>query len=90
MDRVAQLPCLVCQRAPVQVHHVVGRIHGGRLSKSHRLVTPLCPIHHDVQWGPRESVHALGHRGFYKNYGIDLLHEAETLWAESQMTEQVK
>lgn len=85
MDRLAQMGCLVCGARPVCVHHVVGYAdRAGRLSKCHRLVTPLCPRHHDVQHGPKEAVHALGHQGFYHTYGIDLMAEAERLWAETQ------
>jgi hypothetical protein len=84
MARVAGLPCLACGARPVCVHHVIGYAdRPGRLSKDHRLVTPLCPRHHDVQHGPREAVHALGHRGFYDAYGIDLLAEARWLEQES-------
>lgn len=36
-------------------------------------VVPLCPRHHQIQHGPRESVEALGHGGFTETYGIDLL-----------------
>ena len=35
-----------------------------------------------IQFGPRESVEALGHAGFKERYGIDLLEEAERLWRE--------
>jgi Protein of unknown function (DUF968). len=84
MARVAGLPCLACGARPVCVHHVIGYAdRPGRLSKDHRLVTPLCPRHHDVQHGPRSSVEALGHRGFYDAYGIDLLAEARWLEQES-------
>ena len=55
----------------------------GRLPRSHRLVVPLAPEYHLIQWGPRKSVEALGHRGFYREYGIDLLAEAQRLEAES-------
>lgn len=80
MAAIAKLPCLVCGAWPVDVHHVVGSAHHmGRLPKRHDRVTPLCKRHHDVQHGPRESVHALNHRGFFKAYGIDLLAEAERL-----------
>ena len=76
---VAALPCLVCG-AQSTVHHVTGyadRI--GRASRSHMRVVPLCPVHHQIQWGPHESVEALGHRGFYERYAIDLMAEAERL-----------
>lgn len=82
MAYVATLPCLVpgCPH-PVTIHHVTGSAHGGRISRSHKRIVPLCPRHHQVQFGPRESVEALGHRGFAITYGIDLLAEAERLWA---------
>ena len=83
MARVAGLGCLVCGARPVVVHHVVGSAHTmGRLPKRHDRVAPLCKRHHDVQHGPRESVHAIGHQGFYAVYGIDLLAEAERLAIE--------
>ena len=82
MARVAQRGCLVCGSFAV-VHHVVGYAdRPGRISKRHDRVVPLCPRHHDVQHGP-ESVHALGHRGFYEVHGVDLLAEATRLWKES-------
>ncbi len=85
MDRIAAMPCLVSGKRPVTLHHVTGfadRI--GRFPRSHKLVVPLAPEYHLIQHGPRESVEALGHRGFYLTYGIDLMAEAERLWAESQ------
>lgn len=78
MERIAKLPCLVCRAWPVQLHHVSGSSHVmGRLPRSHELVVPLCPKHHQVIHGPRESVEALGHRGFFKMHKIDLLAEAQ-------------
>lgn len=79
MARIAAMPCLACGARPVQVHHVTASIHGGRLTRSNWRVTPLCPRHHQVQHGPRESVEALGHSGFWVFHGIDLLAEAERL-----------
>lgn len=79
--KVASMPCLVCGRQAT-VHHVTGyadRI--GRAPRSHMRVVPLCPTHHQIQHGPRESVEALGHRGFFATYGIDLMAEAERLAA---------
>lgn len=77
-DKIAAMPCLVCS-APATVHHVTASIHGGRISRRDDRVVPLCPRHHQIQHGPRESVEALGHRGFYLTHGIDLLAEAERL-----------
>lgn len=78
--KIARMSCLVCGDWPVNVHHVVGYAdRAGRLTKRHDRVVPLCDRHHDVQFGPRESVHAIGHRGFYAMHGIDLMAEAERL-----------
>ena len=78
--KVAQLPCLVCGAHGVEVHHVVGYADRmGRAPKRDDRVVPLCAVHHSVQHGPRESVHALGHQGFFITYGIDLMAEAEAL-----------
>lgn len=81
MAWVASLPCLVCG-APSTCHHVTGYADRmGRVSRRHDRVAPLCPTHHQIQHGPRESVEALGHRGFYQMYAIDLMAEAERLAA---------
>lgn len=79
--RVAAMPCLVSGK-PATVHHVTASIHGGRLSRSHKRIVPLAPEYHLIQFGPKTSVEALGHGGFYLTYGIDLLAEAERLWRE--------
>ena len=78
MARIADLPCLVCGGQST-VHHVTAKIEGGRIQRRHDRVVPLCPRHHQIQHGPRESVEALSHRGFWLTYGIDLLAEAERL-----------
>lgn len=81
---VATLPCLVSGKRGVTLHHCTSyadRI--GRFSRSHRLVVPLAAEYHLIQHGPKTSVEALGHRGFYEVYGIDLLAEARRLEAES-------
>ncbi len=84
MDRVAQMPCLVCGVRPVTLHHVTGyadRI--GRIARSHKLLVPLCEAHHLIQHGPHDSVERLGHRGFYEVHGIDLYAVATRLWEKS-------
>jgi len=84
MDRVAGLPCLVSGKLPVTLHHVTGYASVmGRFARSHRLVVPLAPEYHLIQHGPKSSVEALGHRGFFLTYGIDLLAEAQWLETES-------
>lgn len=51
--------------------------------RTDRLVVPLAPEYHLIQHGPRYSVEALGHRGFFRVHGIDLLAEAKRLEVES-------
>lgn len=82
IKRVASMPCLVCGRRPVQVHHVSATVHGGRITRSHKRITPLCFKHHKIEGG-KHSVEALSHAGFYREHGIDLLFEADKLWKAS-------
>jgi hypothetical protein len=82
MDRIRAIGCLVCGR-PATIHHVSGSINGGRISRSHKRTAPICAVHHQIQHGPRESVEALSHAGFFKVYGIDLLAWADRAWEES-------
>lgn len=89
MERVAGLPCLVSGKRPVTLHHVTGyadRI--GRFTRSHMLVVPLAAEYHLIQHGPKFSVEALGHRGFYAVHGIDLLAEAARLHRETLQLER--
>lgn len=79
LDRVAAMGCLVCGQ-PSTVHHVTSDGYQ-RLARTHARVVPLCPVHHMVQFGARESVEALGHLGFRETYGIDLLAVADKLWS---------
>jgi hypothetical protein len=78
LDRVAQMGCLVCGQ-PSTVHHVTSDGYQ-RLTRSHERIVPLCPRHHMIQFGPYESVEALGHAGFRETYDIDLLAVAKGLW----------
>jgi len=78
LDRVAQMGCLVCGQ-PSTVHHVTSDGYQ-RLTRTHERIVPLCPRHHMIQFGPRESVEALGHAGFRDAYDIDLLAVAKDLW----------
>lgn len=90
-DRVAQLGCLVCG-GEATIHHVTGYADRmGRLPRSHQLVTPLCPLHHQGlgEKAPMlVSVESLNHRGFFAEHGIDLLFRAKLLWAESVALER--
>lgn len=80
--KVTEKGCLVCG-GPATIHHVTASIHGGRLTRRHDRVVPLCPMHHQAVHDPYVnrpvSVERLGHRGFWKLHGIDLLAEAERL-----------
>ena len=80
--RIAALGCLVCGGAAT-IHHVTASIHGGRLTRRHDRVVPLCPMHHQAVFDPYAnrpvSVENLGHFGFWKQHGIDLLRESERL-----------
>jgi hypothetical protein len=85
-DRVAQQGCCVCGREAT-VHHVTGYADRmGRFSRDHWLVAPLCPQHHQAVYDDASmpvSVERLGHRGFFREHGIDLLALAERLREES-------
>jgi hypothetical protein len=93
-DFVAGLPCLACDRYPPStVHHVTGYAdRSGRFTKDHWLVVPLCPVHHQKVHDPSSrmpvSVEGLGHRGFYREHGINLLAEAIRLRDESPASER--
>lgn len=86
IGRIAQRGCLVCG-APSTVHHVTASIHGGRIARSHERIVPLCSRHHQKVFDPKASapisVEGLGHPGFYRVHGIDLLGEAERLWLQT-------
>jgi hypothetical protein len=83
IERVGQMPCAVCTMRPVQVHHVTATVHGGRISRSHKRVVPLCFKHHKIEGGPL-SVESLSHSAFTKQWGLDLLSLADALWVASK------
>lgn len=90
-DRLTDIPCLVCGRLPIERHHVTAYADRmGRFSRRDDRVVPLCPMHHrcGAVGGFKQSVEALGHRGFFQEFAVDLLAEAERLWAESQELER--
>lgn len=86
LHRVAEMGCLVCGD-PSTVHHVTSDGFQ-RLTRTHSRIVPLCPRHHMIQFGPKESVEALGHAGFTATYDIDLLTVADWLWAQSEKLER--
>jgi|GEM_PF-949367 len=83
MARLGAMGCLICGERPVQLHHATSAGFG-RLARTDRRVTPLCPFHHLADHGPHDSIHGLGPVKFNEKHGIDLLAEAERLWDESQ------
>lgn len=91
LARVAALPCAVCGQ-PSTVHHVTASINGGRMTRSDERVAPLCPRHHQKVHDPKGfdpiSVEGLGHGGFFRRHGIDLLQLADKLWAETLNEEE--
>lgn len=92
-DRITDMPCLVCKKAPPSTrHHVTGYADRmGRFSRDEFLIVPLCEQHHladhDSAFMP-VSVGILGHRGFFAEHGIDLLKEAIRLRDESLALER--
>lgn len=76
--KVAVMPCLACGSWPVEVHHVR---HDGRtsISRNHKLVVPLCSVHHRT--GP-DAVHVIGHPAFNERFGINQYKRAKRLWEE--------
>jgi len=47
MGRVAQLPCVICGRWPVEVHHCIHDRYGQRRSPDTETI-PLCYDHHQL------------------------------------------
>jgi hypothetical protein len=82
---VAAQGCVVCGwvdpvTGTATVHHVRGYAdRPGGITKDDRLVAGLCPPHHFYQHDSRHSVEALGHQGFYQEWGVDLYAEAMRL-----------
>ncbi len=74
MERVAGLPCCVCEHMGrphvygVQVHHI--REGQGAAQRADDMLTiPVCYEHHLGASG----IHGLGRKGFYARYKIDEL-----------------
>lgn len=79
---VAAHGCLLTGR-DATIHHVTGYAdRPGRIARSEWLVVPLAPEFHLIQHGPRHSVEAIGHQGFFRVHGIDLMSEAQRLQRE--------
>lgn len=78
------MACLICER-PAVIHHVISNGHC-RITRTDRLITPLCVEHHDQRFP--YSIHNLGPREFSVIHGIDLYHWACAEWDKSQKIER--
>lgn len=63
LSDVAGLPCLVCGRWPVEVHH--DRPNGA--PRDHMKVLPLCVSHHKREYGP--GAYHYSPAAFYEAHG---------------------
>jgi DNA recombination protein Rad52 len=79
LEYVATLPCLVCERAPSQAHHLrfaQPRALGSKVSDE--WVVPLCNLHH-------RALHDCGaEETWWKAHNIDAISEAERFWGARQ------
>lgn len=62
LQRVAEMPCVVCGNWPVQVHHIETGM--GR-RKDHMRVIALCYDHHQGANG----LHTIGRKAWVQRYG---------------------
>lgn len=67
---VATLPCLVCGREGVDVHHIWHR--GGKAVRNAYVAVPLCREHHTSGSG---AYHNCGHLTFESRWNLDLKDE---------------
>jgi len=84
LDRIGEMACLVCERDAV-IHHVISNGYH-RITRSHRLVAPLCVEHHDERFP--YSIHHLGDREFSIVHGISLYPWAVVEWEKSAKAER--
>ena len=82
LNRIGEMPCLICD-APAAIHHITSNGYY-RITRTHRLVAPLCERHH--QYGP-DAVHTIGAANFHAMHGIDLYKWASVEWDKSQALE---
>lgn len=74
-DNVASMGCLVCGQ-PAEVHH---EPDGAGARRNHKMIVPLCPMHHRDN---KHGRHGLGREGFEQTYGINLRDVAKQLWRD--------
>lgn len=80
--RLREMGCLICH-APASIHHE--RPMGAKTD--HKLVLPLCPYHHQTEYGP-QARHSMRREKFEKIYeqpleGLTLIEWAKREWEKS-------
>lgn len=65
MGLVAQMPCAICGRWPVEVHHRRTGVGAGRRASDFETI-PLCTEHHRGNAG----LHGMGRRAWERAHGI--------------------
>ena len=84
LKRVAELPCVVCNRQPSHAHHVKFAQRRGLSQKvSDEFVVPLCALHHGDLHRPTTE------RDWWARQALDPLPIAAELWAERDATRSV-
>lgn len=76
--RLASLGCVICGKQAT-IHHE--RRYGA--PTDHKLIVPLCPSHHQIQWG-KESLEYMGHEKFEKMFHMELEGLTLTEWARRE------
>lgn len=81
---VASKPCLICEDAPSQAHHLTfAQARGLSLKASDEFTVPLCVIHHN------ELHRAGGEVAWWRSKGMEPLPVARALWAETLETASI-
>lgn len=75
IKRVAQMPCLICQRRPADAHHLKHAQPRAMARKpGDQWVVPLCRIHH-------RALHDAGDEAkWWDTQNMDAIKVAEVLW----------
>ena len=78
LKRVAQMPCLICQRRPSDAHHLKHAQPRAMARKpGDQWVVPLCRIHH-------RALHDAGDEArWWETQNVDAIKIAEKLWEEN-------
>ena len=79
LKRVAQMPCLICQRRPADAHHLKHAQPRAMASKpGDQWVVPLCRIHH-------RALHDSGDEArWWETQNVDAIVIARNFWSETR------